>query len=70
MKRVQRIVHFVVVKEREFEMHFGGLRRAVERRFVEINRPEIIALGRLPIRFFDQPRVPRSHHPVARADQH
>ena len=65
MKRVQRIVKLVVVEERELKMHLRGLRRAVERGFIEIDRPQIIALRCLPICLFNQPRVARRHHPVA-----
>src|SRR5207302_2834763 len=40
------------------------------RGLVKINRPEIIALRRFPIRFFDQSGIPRRHHPVAPAEEH
>ena len=69
MERVQRVVQFVVVKQSELEMHFGRLRSAVERGLVEINRPEIITLGRFPIRLFDQARVSRCDHPIAPAQE-
>ena len=70
MERVQRIVHFIVIKKSQFKMHFRGLGRAVEGGFVKIDRPEVIALGRLPVRFFDQACIPRGDHAIARAQEH
>ena len=69
MKGVERIIQLIIVKQRELVMHVRGLRRAVEGRLVKIDRPQIIALGRLPIRFFDPLRVARRHHPLAAAQQ-
>ena len=38
MQRVQRIIHLVVVNQRELVVHVGRARAAIERRFVEVDR--------------------------------
>ena len=65
MKRVKRIVHFVVVKERQLVVGIRRARRAIERGFVKIDRLQIIPLARLRIRIVGQLRLPLGDHPIA-----
>ena len=45
VQRIERIVAFVIVKERQFVVDIGAAWTVIQGGFVEINRPHIIALG-------------------------
>ena len=69
MQRVQRIVQLVVIQQRELVMHVGGLRRSIERRFVKIDRPEVVSLSGFPICFLDPLGISRCDHLVTTRDE-
>src|ERR1700730_5609379 len=69
MQSVERIIHLVVVKQRELVMNLGAPRAVIEGSFVKIDRSHKISLGRFPVRVFDELGMARCHHSIAAGEQ-
>src|ERR1700730_626154 len=69
MQSVERIIHLVVVKQRELVMNLGASRAIIERSFVKIDRAHKISLGRFLVRVFDELGIVRRHHSIAAGEQ-
>src|SRR5258708_31683775 len=65
MQCIQRIIHFVIVTQRELVMDLSTSWAVIERGFVKIDCAQEVSLRRLPIGVFNELRVARSHHPIA-----
>src|SRR6266850_8168000 len=65
MQRVERIIHLVIVKQRELVMNLGASRAVIERGFVKIDRAQKISLCRFFVRVFDELGIARRHHSIA-----
>src|SRR5438876_6894021 len=69
MQRVERIIHLVVVKQRELVMNLGASRAVIEGGFVKIDRAQKISLCRFFVRVFNELGVARRHHSIAASEQ-
>src|SRR5437867_13367598 len=69
MQRVERIIHLVVVKQRELVMDFGASGAVIQRSFVKVDRTQKISLRRFLVRIFDQLDSARCHHSIAAGER-
>lgn len=73
MQGIERVLHLVVVQQRQFVMDLGAMWAVVQRCLIKVDRSQEIALGRFRVGVLNELGMARRHHPIAtrqREDKH
>lgn len=70
MQRHERLLHLVVVEKRELIVHLRGLRRAIQRALIEVDRIDVFAGGHFSSGVFFHLGGSRCNHAIASGKEH